>query len=176
MFRWISIIAVFVLTSSFILVVSSLFSWTDTRTGLGISITTAVILGLACGFLTYRFLWLGVVALGVLAGYYLGTLVYFIIFAIEKFDSPGVMLALQILFAIFVGIISVFFDKGIIIIGTSGIGAYLFTRGWSFILGGFPSETEIIHSLKTGTIPEISSAALVYAAMLGVVWLASMTY
>ena len=149
-FRWVATIAVFLATSCFVILVCSLFPWMETKSGLGICISFAIVIGTLIAFLVYRFIWIGVGVLGMVGGYFLGTLVYFIIFTFEKCNSMIVMLVISITLAIIGGILALKFDRGVIVVGTSGIGSYLFMRGWSRILGGFPSEREMIDALKDG--------------------------
>lgn len=149
-FRWVATIAVFLATSCFVILVCSLFPWMETKGGLATCIISAILIGALLAFLVYRFIWIGIGVLGMVGGYFLGTLLYFILFTFEKCNSIIVMLVISIFFSIIGGILAFKFESGVIIIGTSGMGSYLFMRGWSRILGGFPSEGAMIDALKDG--------------------------
>jgi len=80
---------------------------------------------------------------GLISGYFFGFLVYSICLACG-WNSVWGLMVLTILFAL-AGLIFTFKYKDILVMEfSSAIGSYLFIRGWSYIFGGYPSESVLI--------------------------------
>ncbi len=174
-FRFFAAIAVFVATSCLALYLCSLFTTMKKKVELVSCISCAIIMGTLAAFLVYRYIRISVVALGVVGGFCLGILIYFIIFTFEKGHSVIVMLMISITLAITGGILAFWrFALWICIFGTSGIGSYLFMRGWSEILGGWPSERVIIDALKDGKVPPFTNISMVWLFLSA--WIVSAAY
>lgn len=96
---------------------------------------------------------------GCLAGWFLGETLYSLIVACSGYDELWLFIVLQILIVILLGFLTCKMHKKVIQWGTSGVGAYLFIRGFSFFIGGWPSMSDIMamsdidaDDIKTGEI------------------------
>ena len=137
-------------TISSLLVVSiivfggALHGFADTTTSLIILLVVALLAGILTGVVIRRAIWIGVGLTGIVAGFALGSFIYGCILATTGWKSYWGALAICISLAIVGGILTFTLGKQIIILFTSLIGSYLFTRGITLIADeGYPSEAEI---------------------------------
>ena len=98
-------------------------------------------------------IWLGVGVLGVVGGYFLGTLLYSLALALLGWSSLWAMVLITIVCSVIGGYLAFKFPQSITVISTSGIGSYAFMRGWSYFFHGYPSESQIIEDLKNSITP-----------------------
>ena len=121
----------------------------DTLTGLIILLIAALAAGIVGGLLIRRAIWIGVGLTGIVAGFCLGSFLYGCILATTGWQSYWGALAISISLAIVGGILTFTLGKQIIILFTSLIGSYLFTRAITLVADeGYPSEAEIYAKLK----------------------------
>jgi len=113
----------------------------NTIGGLAGCIVGSLVVGFLIGYMIYRLIWLGVGVLGVVGGYFLGTLLYSFALALLGWTSLWAMMLITIAFAVFGGYIAFKHPQSITVISTSGIGSYAFMRGWSYFFHGYPSES-----------------------------------
>ncbi|CDW77915.1 UNKNOWN [Stylonychia lemnae] len=108
-----------------------------------------VALGLAVfvGFFIKRIQRTGLTALGAVAGFFVGFLLYTFVF-IQWLQHVGLLIASCGIGALLFGFLAYKFDRHIIIYLTSFIGAYAFIRGISMYAGKFPNEIFLIQQLK----------------------------
>ena len=119
----------------------SLFTIMDTTGGMVASCLIALTAGGLVGYTVFRTIWLGVGVLGVVGGYFFGTLLYSFALALLGWTSLWAMILISLGFAIGGGYVSFKFPKMTILVATSGIGSYAFMRGWSYFFKGYPSES-----------------------------------
>jgi len=104
---------------------------------------TAIIAGVAGGIFTWRYESMQKAVFGLIGGYFVGLLVYSICLACG-WNSVWGLMVLTILFAL-AGLILTFKYKDELVMElSSAIGSYLFMRGWSYMFGGYPSESVLI--------------------------------
>jgi len=112
-----------------------------------------IVLGLLVGYLLAKCQRLGGALLGGLAGFMLGLALNTAIFVYA--ESEPLFWVVTIACAIAGAILSFFAYNHVIILGTSFTGSYLFIRGFSLYIGGFPNEFEIAKALENGSIDGI---------------------
>ena len=125
----------------FSIIFLSLFTFMNTTGGMIGCIIVALIVGAIVGYLVKKTIWLGVGVLGVVGGYFLGTLLYSFALALLGWTSLWAMILTSVAFSVGGGYISFKQPKLTILLATSGIGSYAFMRGWSYFFKGFPSES-----------------------------------
>ena len=69
------------------------------------------------------------------------------------------------------GLLACKYGPEIVLIGTSFIGSYIFMRGWTYILGGFQSEAEIVSKVANHEILEVPVSYWWYMILFVVVFL-----
>jgi len=150
-----------------------------TRTGgnIGFCILAFVLsLALAAGaaFLMKHFIKLGVYVLGGIAGWFLGSLLYDLIF-LEWVQSPYMLFGSSAFFAALCSFLAYFFEDHVIIASTALLGSYGFIRGISLFAGGFPNEVKLYQELANGTA-EFPPAFLLYVVGLTAMFIISLLY
>jgi len=81
---------------------------------------------------------------GCIAGWFLGETIYSFIVACSGYDEMWLFIVLQIVIVIIMGLLTWKMHRQVILWGTSGVGAYLFIRGFSYFIGGWPSMSDIM--------------------------------
>lgn len=96
---------------------------------------------------------IGAAILGAIAGYFIGSALYSLIFFF--FLNPYVILAVSIGSAIAGAVLSFKYFDGIVIFGTAFVGSYSIVRGASLIFGHYPDEITMFMKLINGVPEEI---------------------
>jgi hypothetical protein len=132
-----------------------------------ISIAMALIIGVAIGyFMMTKFLMIGLCILGGVAGFFAGGII-FNVFMVEWVTSVVALWCTILFFAIIGACLAYYFENRIVIFSTSFIGSYLFIRGLSIIIGGYPSEMQLYEDMSNGT-GSFSPTMIGYLAAMGV--------
>lgn len=128
-----------------VLSLSLAFGWMVTTTGTIISCVVAVLLGVIIGMVIRRNIWIMIGLLGLVAGFFSGSLVYALIFGISGWKSVWGFWGISVLMAVIGCVLSCYLGKALVLISTSLIGSYMFMRAWTlFFPGNYPSEAELI--------------------------------
>merc|ERR1712110_76210 len=53
----------------------------------------------------------------------------------------------------------------IVVFGTSLIGSYAFTRGWSVLFGGYPTEAQLVAMFESGEPVDLGKSFWIYFAV-----------
>ena len=127
------------------------------------------------GYLCWRRKRVSIAILGLVGGYFLGCIVYTIGLAFGWKSVSG-MLVISIVFAL-CGLAATFiWPYYVVPTCTSGIGSYIYMRGWAYILGGYPSESQIIKDLRRGNEPDLDNVFWIYMAFFAHCWMGSYYY
>lgn len=138
-----SLVAIFVIgiTTS----LSLAFGWMLTTTGTIITLVVALILGVIAGMVIRRNIWIMIGLLGMVAGFFSGSLVYALIFSLSGWSSVWGFWLISVVTAAVGCVASCYLGKAVVLLSTSLVGSYMFMRAWTlFFPGNYPSETEII--------------------------------
>lgn len=122
------------------LVFCSVLGFMETTVGLAVSIGVAIIFSGLSGWFVMKTVWIAVGILGLIGGFFMGTMIYTIFLAALGYGALWAMIAFSVFCAILGGFLSFKFSKQVVLFFTSLIGSYAFMRGFSYFLGGFPSE------------------------------------
>jgi hypothetical protein len=123
-----------------------------------------ILLGLLFGFILAKCQRLGAALLGGWAGFIGGLVLNTAVFVYA--ESQPLFWVVTISCAIAGCILSFFAYNHVIIIGTSFTGSYLFIRGFSLYIGGFPNEFEIAKALSNGSVDSIDPWFYLYLAVI----------
>lgn len=140
-----------------------------------LAVCTSVILAALIGFLLYKAGWMiGVIAIGAIAGFFLGVTVYNLIF----FTTNALWLLITLTIISTVGFAFLAFKKHehIMVFGTAFIGSYAFVRGVSLFLGHYPSEVQIYAELSSGVHPKFEWEFYVYLVAIVIMFIGGATY
>jgi len=146
-FPWVisGIVAVTLLLGT--LIVCSVLGFMETTIGLGVSIGVAAILAVISVWLVFKTVWIAVGILGLIGGFFLGSLIYSMFLVAIGGGALWMMISFSFLCSIFSGWLSFKYSKPVVLFFTSTVGSYAFMRGCSYFFGGYPSEAVIFHSL-----------------------------
>ena len=156
----------------FMIILFTSFGWMENTCGIVLSTIFAIATGLGTGFLCWHYKKVSYAVLGLVGGYFVGSVVYSICLAIG-WNSIWGMLVLSILFALAGAAATFQWPNFVVHICTSGIGSYVFMRGWTYIFGGYPSESTIIEDIQNGVDPNLNYAFWIYIAFFGLCWAGS---
>ena len=96
-------------------------------------------------------IWIAVGLTGVAAGFAVGSFIYGCILATTGWESYWGMIGIAATCALVGGFLTFGLGKPIIVIATSLVGSYIFTRGLTLVFAeGYPNEAEIYENLKDG--------------------------
>jgi len=129
----------------------------------------SIVLGFVEGWFMKKSIWLEVGLLGVLGGFFLATFLYSFIVAATGWDSPAFYWTFAIILMIVSGILAWKFARWVVLISTSGIGAYLFARGWGYIFGGWPSEAALMG--QGVEVVQFGTAFYIYVTLFAILWI-----
>ena len=146
-FSW--IIAGIVIVSFHLAVLGfcSIAGFMETNGGVAISIGVALLVAILSGFFVYRVVRIGEIVLGFVGGFITGSLFYTIVLAVNQTGSVWSMLIICMFFAV-AGCWLAYKIRSILLVFTSLLGSYSFVRGFSYFLGGYPSEITIMSRLN----------------------------
>jgi hypothetical protein len=114
-----------------------------------ISWVAYIVGGILCGFLAMCLYWPGVFLVGVLAGAMLAVLINTSVAYKIAPNHPGIVLLVFAIVLGIVGILAVKFERPVIILATSFVGAFLIMWGVGFFAGDYPSFNDIGHYRTT---------------------------
>lgn len=148
-FPWVTagVVGLFLLFAS--LVFCGLVGFMNTNAGLAGSIVGSIAIGALAGWFVIKTVWIAVGILGVIGGFFLGTMIYGILLVLFKWEALWALIVLCVICAITGGYLSFKFPKLLVLLCTCLIGSYSFMRGLTYFFGGFPGEQDIFQSLKT---------------------------
>ena len=138
-----SLIAIFVIgiVTSFCLSLG----WMATTGGTVGVLIAALVLGVVSGMLVRRHIWIMVGLLGLVAGFFCGSLVYAFIFGLSGWDAVWGFWVVSVGTATLGCVAACMLGKSVVLLGTSSVGSYLFMRSWTlFFPGHWPSEAELL--------------------------------
>ena len=131
-------------------------SWMVTSTGTIVTLCVALVLGIIAGMVIRRNIWIMIGVLGLIAGFFSGSLVYALIFSFSGWKAVWGFWLISVAMAVILCVLSCKLGSSLILLSTSFTGSYLFMRSWTlFFPGNWPSETEIMQEdfeLETGAI------------------------
>ena len=135
-----------------------------------------VLSALAC-YLAQKFLWVSIIVLGLAGGLILGLTITSLQIAFGFLPYFSLLIAVIALVTLISLIFAIKQSKNSTVAQTSLIGSYCVVRGISWILGGWPIETDLFAQLYWGQEVPINKWILTgYVALLVVLWLASAFY
>jgi hypothetical protein len=137
-----------------------------------VSSLVALAIGGGLGYVCWRYKKISFVSLGIVSGFFIGSFIYTICLAFG-WESIWGMFILSILAAIGGGVLALYFPIFTVDILTSGIGSYIFMRGWANIFGGYPSESQILSDIQNGDSPDLTWALWIYLAVFILSWVGS---
>lgn len=149
------------------LIVEKIFqneSWVVT-----ISWVAYIVGGILCGFLASCLYWPGIFLVGLLAGAMLAVLLNTSVGYMIAPSHPGIVLiVLAVILGIVGGILAIKFERPVIILFTSFVGAFLIIWGIGFFAGDYPSFNDLEKFSKTdadgGTSYDIPATWWTYLA------------
>jgi hypothetical protein len=124
------------------------------------------------GYLLWRFIIIGLVLLGGVAGFLAGTLLYNLVLVL--FLTYSWALAVTTITCAFIGMVLANKLKDeVIIFSTALLGSYAFVRGFSMFIGGYPNEFTLYDEISAGTVTYSPAfigylAAIVLLTIIGV--------
>ena len=108
---------------------------------------TAVGLAIFVGWFIKRIQRHGICAMGTVAGFLIGFVLYTFVFA-QWFQHVGLLIGLTALGGLILGWLSWKYDRHIIVYLTAFFGSYALIRGISLFAGGFPNEVILYQQLQ----------------------------
>ena len=119
--------------------------WMASTGGCIAVIVVAVNLGIVAGCIVKRYIWLLVGMIGLVAGFFAGSMIYAIIYGTTGWDKIWSYWLIAISLAVIGTWASCTMGKSVVLISTSLIGSYFFTQAWAlFFPGHFPTESDIV--------------------------------
>lgn len=149
-FRW--TMSAFAGLAGFLVVMyfSSLFGWLGATWAIVLLCIVGVCAGLGCAALMYYFIPIATVFLGVVAGLFMGGLIFSLIVGMSGYDSLWLLITLSLVFGLLSGWLTWSYKLGYLSFATAIVGGYMFMRGLTFYFGRFPSEMEMIQIISSG--------------------------
>jgi len=125
---------------------SMTLGFTNTEGGAWGTLGVAFVLGLLAAFLIYRAFWIMIAVLGLVGGFFGGTLLFSLIVAMSGWSEIWAFWVIAVLCAVAGCFVAYKTGKGVVLILTSLIGSFFFMRAWTlFFPGHWPSEAEIMN-------------------------------
>lgn len=149
-----SLMAIFVI--GIVLSFSLAMSWMVTTTGTIVTFCVALLLGIIAGMVIRRNIWIMIGVLGLIAGFFSGSLIYALIFGLTGWKAVWGYWLISVAMAVALCFASCKLGSSLILVCTAFTGSYLFMRSWTlFFPGNWPSEAEIMQedfTLETGAV------------------------
>ena len=139
-----------------------------------LAIVLVLLFGIGAGIFLFKFIILGIVLLGFATGYFLGLMLYYMVF-LSWVESNVLLIISTFGLGAACAIISWFTREHFLIISTSFVGAYFFVRGISLFVGGFPNEVTLYEQISEGTA-SFSSLFIGYLVAILVLTLSGIYY
>lgn len=127
------------------------------------SFVVALAAGLFVGWFIKKLRRIGITVLCAAAGFFLGFLLYSLVF-IQWLEHQAVLIVLVILLTALGAYLGWRFDKLIIVYVTAFLGAYALVRGISIFAGKFPNEIALYGQLSSGTFEGLGGVFYGYLA------------
>lgn len=152
--------------------------WLDTTLGLVLCILSAVLIAVVTGAIVRRFIWVMIALLGGVAGYFSGSLLYTILAQTTGWTALWGLYLIAVGCGIIGLVLALKLGKGVVLLSTAMIGSYLFMRSWTLFFpdSGYPSEQDIMASVKNETTLELDPIFWLYIAVFAVCFLASAVF
>jgi len=135
---------------------ASIFGWLQATWAIVVFCIVGVCAGLAAAALMYYFIPIAAVFLGVVAGLFMGGLIFSLIVGMSGYDALWLLLVLSLVCGLLSGWLSWSYKLGYLSFATAIVGGYIFMRGLTFFFGGFPSEMEMIEVISNGEHLDLS--------------------
>jgi hypothetical protein len=113
-----------------------------------VTLLVAVLVGVLCAWAIMKSKVIGIVAIGAFGGYMIGTIAYTAIITLFWVSSIGAIVCGAV-GGIIGGVLSYKLYESVTMILTAFMGSYLFVRGVSMFLGGYPNEVMLYGQLST---------------------------
>ena len=127
-----------------------------TTGGLIAVLVVGAILGTLLGIFIKRKIWIMVALLGMVAGFFSGTLIFALIASASGWTAAWGWWVISIIMAIVGTLLAYGLGKPVVLMATSFVGSYLFVRAWTlFFPGHWPSEAQLMSdysSVETDSI------------------------
>lgn len=101
---------------------------------------------------------------------------YSLIYACTGWESLWFMILLGVICAVVGGFISYKFSKSLVLFATSGIGSYIFVRGWAYFFGGWAGVGEMMSAIANNEEIDITWAFWIYFGIFVGCFIGSMCY
>jgi len=119
--------------------------WMESTGGLIAVLAVGLVLGVLAGCLVRRQVWIMIALLGMVTGFFSGSLVFALIASASGWSAVWGWWTISVVLCLAGGALAYFLGKSFVLWATSFVGAYLFTRSWTlFFPGHWPSEAEIM--------------------------------
>ena len=166
------LIAVF--TIGIILSISLAAGWMATTGGTVACFIVALVAGVIAGMLIRRHIWLMVALLGLIGGFFSGSLVFAFIGGLTGWADVWFYWTIAVAMAALGLMAACYLGKPVVIYGTALAGSYLFMRAWTlFFPGHYPSEAQLMEDPSS---IEFDAIFWVFIAIFGVSFLTSACY
>lgn len=151
-FPWVTAALVAIFVMGLITMFSLSVGWMATSTGSTIVIITAFLLGIIAGSITRRNIWLMFSLLGLVSGFFSGSLIYALGYEAWGWNEVWIYWVVASSFAIVGCLAACKLGASIVVTSTALVGSYLFMRSWTmFFPGHYPSESELIDDTGDAT-------------------------
>ena len=140
-----SLVAIFVI--GLVMALGLAFGWMASTGGTVAVCLVALALGIVAGILIRRNIWLMIGLLGLVAGFFAGTLLFAIIVSISSWDAVWGWWVIAIGMAAIGCVAACYLGKSVVLLSTALVGSYLFMRAWTlFFPNHYPTEAELLDS------------------------------
>lgn len=144
MFPWMVAVCAAIITFLGLLLCFTVFGWMEETTGMIISIISALLAAAGMCWFAKWSIRFEVMLFGCIGGWFAGETLYSFIVAASGYDELWLFITLQVVIVLILGVLTYYFAKQVILWSTSGVGSYLFIRGFSYFFGGWPSMSDIL--------------------------------
>lgn len=145
----------------------SVFGWLSSAVGLVFSLILAIGASVAAGWFTFTITWFSIGVLGVIGGFFVGSLIAAFFDAAFGLNQLWFLIIVSLGSAVAGGFFAFKYGKEVVTISTAGIGSYAFMRGVSMFFGGFPSEAEMYYGMAQGIPLDFTWGFWLYLALFG---------
>lgn len=132
-----------------------------------LSLCVSLGIGAGVGAAAKRWSRVGVLFVGALLGSFIGMAIFNSLVARISSGNPllGLWMTIMVTAIIIAGLSMIFFDNAVIF-GSSIVGSYLFFRGISVFLGGYPNEFIIYQDYSNNKISEMPMSFMIYTGVI----------
>jgi len=170
-FPYVTAALVCVFIFGLVVAVGLAFGWMTSTVGLIIVLLVGILLGVLAGCLIRRKIWIMISLLGLIGGFFLGALVFALIASMTGWGAVWAWWVISILMAILGAFLAYKLGVPVILLTTSFVGSYLFTRAWTlFFPGHWPSEAQVMSDV--GSI-EVDAIFWVFVGIFALMFIVS---